>query len=181
MAFGLQQLFQISLECRLCLNHRIEGFLHCGRQIICIDVLPLQFFLCHRGSPSALAVGFCRLFVAFGFPDDWRLIVPFLVLVLFVFFVIIVVRVSRWGRVGCEGENLLDATCPLLLQTSLKLYRIAGHVVSLLMFVFKGWARSRSSPSASAQYISASFRYRRLSRNDFAMTVRRANSFAFAR
>src|SRR5215469_6963082 len=58
MAFGLQQLFQISLECRLCLYHRIEGFLHCGRQIICIDVLPLQFFLCHRCSPSALAVGF---------------------------------------------------------------------------------------------------------------------------
>src|SRR5262249_24990559 len=47
MTFGLQQLFQISLEYRLCLNHRIEGFLHCGRQIICIDVLPLQFFLCH--------------------------------------------------------------------------------------------------------------------------------------
>src|SRR5262245_13616884 len=54
MAFGLQQLFQISLEYRLCLNHRIEGFLHCGRQIICIDVLPLQFFLCHRCSPSTL-------------------------------------------------------------------------------------------------------------------------------
>src|SRR5262245_23090574 len=60
MAFGLQQLFQISLEYRLCLNHRIEGFLHYGRQIICIDVLPLQFFLCHRCSPSALAVGFPR-------------------------------------------------------------------------------------------------------------------------
>src|SRR5262245_26942222 len=58
MTFGLQQLFQISLECRLCLNHRIEGFLHCGRQIICIDVLPLQFFLCHCCSPSALAAGF---------------------------------------------------------------------------------------------------------------------------
>jgi hypothetical protein len=48
MAFDLEQLFQISLEYRLCLNHRIEGFLHSGRQIICIDVLPLQFFLCHR-------------------------------------------------------------------------------------------------------------------------------------
>src|SRR5262245_4442621 len=87
----------------------------------------------------------------------------------------------RWGRVGCDGENLLDATCPLLLQTSLKLYGIAGPVVSLLTFIFEGWARSRSSPTASAQYISASFRYRRLSRSDFAMTVRRANSFAFAR
>ena len=27
MTFVLQQLFQISLECGLCLNHRIEGFL----------------------------------------------------------------------------------------------------------------------------------------------------------
>src|SRR5262249_19370977 len=159
-------------------SHR--RFLHCGRQIICIDVLPLQFFLCHRCSPSAFAVGFCRLFVAFGFPDDWRLIVPFLVLVLFVFFVIIVVRVSRWGRVGCEGENLLDATCPLLLQTSMKFYGVSGHVAFLLTFVFEGWARSDSSPSASAQYISASFRYWRLCRSDFATTVRRANSFALA-
>src|SRR5215831_18171999 len=31
----------------LCFNHRIEGFLHLGRQIICIDILPLQFFPCH--------------------------------------------------------------------------------------------------------------------------------------
>src|SRR5215831_7052161 len=72
----------------------------------------------------------CRLFVAFGFPDDWRLIVP--LLVLFVFFVIVVVGVSRWSRVGCDGENLVDASCPLLLQTSVKLYRISGHVVFLL-------------------------------------------------
>src|SRR5919201_453598 len=47
VAFALQQLFQISLKRRLRFNHRVEGFLHLGRQIICIDVLPLQFFPCH--------------------------------------------------------------------------------------------------------------------------------------
>src|SRR5215472_17552981 len=46
MTFGLQQLFQISLERGLCFNHGIERLLHLGRQIICIDVLPLQFFPC---------------------------------------------------------------------------------------------------------------------------------------
>jgi hypothetical protein len=75
-----------------------------------------------------------------------------------------------------DGDNLVDATCPLLLQTPLKLYGIYGHVVFLLTFGFEGWARSRSSPSASAQYISASFRYWRLCLSDFAMSVRRANS-----
>src|SRR5215468_671205 len=47
VAFVLQQLFQSSLERGLCFNHRVEGFLHLGRQIICIDILPLQFFPCH--------------------------------------------------------------------------------------------------------------------------------------
>ena len=28
-------------------THRVKGFLHLGRQIICIDILPLQFFPCH--------------------------------------------------------------------------------------------------------------------------------------
>src|SRR6516162_8646821 len=52
MTFGLQQLFQISLERGLCFNHGIEGLLHLGRQIICIDVLPLQFFPCHCLAPA---------------------------------------------------------------------------------------------------------------------------------
>src|SRR6516225_1240831 len=89
--------------------------------------------------------------------------------------------ISRRWCVACDGEYLVDATCPLLLQTSLKLYGIDGHVVLVLTFVFEGWVRLGSSPSESAQYISASFRYWRLSRRDFATTVRRANSFAFAR
>jgi hypothetical protein len=38
----------------------------------------------------------------------------------------------------------------------MKLYRASGHVVFLLTFAFEGCARSGSSPSASAQYISAS-------------------------
>src|SRR5262249_2270752 len=42
VTFVLQQLFQISLEREFCFNHRIERLLHRGRQIICIDVLPLQ-------------------------------------------------------------------------------------------------------------------------------------------
>src|SRR5215831_7627937 len=52
MTFGLQQLFQISLERGLCFNHLIERLLHLGRQIICIDVLPLQFFPCHCLAPA---------------------------------------------------------------------------------------------------------------------------------
>src|SRR5262249_54671482 len=54
VTFVLQQLFQISLERALCFNHRIERLLHRGRQIICIDVLPLQFFPCHCLAPNAL-------------------------------------------------------------------------------------------------------------------------------
>src|SRR5215470_11014848 len=90
-------------------------------------------------------------------------------------------RVFRWRRGACDGENLLDATCPLLLQASVKLYGIGGHVVLLLIFVVEGWARSGSSPSASAQYISASFRHWRLCRGDFATAARRANFSALAR
>src|SRR6516164_9892807 len=52
VTFVLQQLFQISLERSLCFNHRIERLLHRGRQIICIDVLPLQFFPCHFLAPT---------------------------------------------------------------------------------------------------------------------------------
>src|SRR6516225_6144953 len=52
MTFGLQQLFQISLERGLCFNHGIERLLHLRRQIICVDVLPLQFFPCHCLAPA---------------------------------------------------------------------------------------------------------------------------------
>src|SRR6516225_530204 len=57
MTFALQQLFQISFERGLCFNHCIERFLYRGRQIICIDVLPLQFFLCHCFGPSCSSRG----------------------------------------------------------------------------------------------------------------------------
>src|SRR5262245_28640641 len=106
---------------------------------------------------------------------------PSSVLFVFVLVIFVIVGISPRCRVARAGDNLVDATCPLLLQTSLKLYGIHGHVVFLVTFGFEGWARSRSSPSASAQYISASFRYWRLCRSDFAMSARRANSFAFAR
>jgi hypothetical protein len=52
VTFVLQQPFQISLERGLCFNHRIERLLHRGRQIIRIDVLPLQFFACHCLAPN---------------------------------------------------------------------------------------------------------------------------------
>src|SRR5262249_54039642 len=39
--------FQIGLERGLRFNHRVERLLHLGRQIIRVDVLPLQFFSCH--------------------------------------------------------------------------------------------------------------------------------------
>src|SRR5215475_11059140 len=104
-----------------------------------------------------------------------------LVLFVFVLVIIVIVRILRWCRVACDSENLVDASSPLLLQMSMKLYGIDGHVVLLLTFVFERWTRSDSSPSASAQYISASFRYWRLCRRDFATAARRANFFAFAR
>src|SRR5215813_8474255 len=123
--------------------------------------------------------------VLVGFADDRRLVGLVFVLFVFVFVLILIIIVvggiSRRGRGARDGEYLLDATCPLLLQTSVKLYGIGGHVVLLWTFVFEGWARSGSSPSASAQYISASFRYWRLCRSDFATAARRANFFAFAR
>jgi hypothetical protein len=82
---------------------------------------------------------------------------------------------------GLRYPRHLSTTCPLLVRTSMKLYRINCHVGLVSILIFEDWARSGSSPSASAQYISASFRYRRPSRSDFAATVRRANSFALAR
>jgi hypothetical protein len=94
---------------------------------------------------------------------------------------LVIIGTSRWGHFTRDRENLLDATFPFLLQTSVKLYGIRGHVVLLLTFVFEGGACSGSSPNASAQYISASFRHWRLCRRDFATAARRANFFAFAR
>ena len=47
VTFVLQQLFQISLERGLRFNHRIERFLHLGRQLICIDA-------CHFNSSRAI-------------------------------------------------------------------------------------------------------------------------------
>src|SRR5215471_6008105 len=109
------------------------------------------------------------------FAHDRGFIGPILVLFIFVLVIIFIVRISRWCRVACDSENLVDASNPLLLQTSMKLYGIHGHVVLLLTFVFERWTRSDSSPSASAQYISASFRHWRLCRGDFATAARRAN------
>ena len=45
------RLFLISLERGLGFNHCIERLFGLGRQIICIDVLPLQFFPCHGLAP----------------------------------------------------------------------------------------------------------------------------------
>src|SRR5215813_7027329 len=78
---------------------------------------------------------------------------------------------------GCPAGHPPDMAARRLAQH----YGIRAHFVLLLTFVFEGGARSGSSPSASAQYISASFRHWRLCRRDFATTARRANFFAFAR
>src|SRR5215467_7148810 len=48
----------------------------------------------------------CALLVGFGFPDNWRPIVPLLVLFFFLFLVIIVVGVSRRHRVIHDGGKL---------------------------------------------------------------------------
>jgi hypothetical protein len=70
-----------------------------------------------------------------GFADDRRLVGLVFVLFVFDLVIIVVVGISRWWRGACDGENLLDVTCPLLLQASVKLYGIGGHVVLLLTFV----------------------------------------------
>jgi hypothetical protein len=62
-----------------------------------------------------------------------------------------------------------------------KLRGINGHDDLGFTTIFDGPTLCDSSRSASAQYISASFRYLRLSRSDFVTTVRRAYSFALAR
>jgi hypothetical protein len=50
-----------------------------------------------------------------GFADDRRLVGLVLVLFVFDLVIIVVVGISRWGRGASDGENLLDATWPLLL------------------------------------------------------------------
>src|SRR5262249_13834081 len=73
----------------------------------------------------------------------------FVLFVLFVFFVIVVVGVSRWGRLRCDGEKLVDASCPLVLQPSVKLYRIDRHLAAPSSAGFE--RRTRSAPSHSAR------------------------------
>jgi hypothetical protein len=75
----------------------------------------------------------------------------------------------------------LSTTFPLLLASSMKLRGINGHDNLDFAIIFEGRTLCDSSPNASVQYISASFRYRRPSRSDFVTTVRRAYSLALAR
>src|SRR6266576_3379636 len=88
---------------------------------------------------------------------------------------------NRFASVVPTELSCSNRFAPTQSEPLVKLYGIRGHVVLLLTFVFEGGARSGSSPSASAQYISASFRHWRLCRRDFATAARRANFFAFAR
>jgi hypothetical protein len=70
-----------------------------------------------------------------------------------------------------------STTVPFVLASSVKLRGIDSH--DDLCFTTR--TLCDSSRSASAQYMSASFRYRRLSRSDFVTTVSRAYSFALGR
>jgi hypothetical protein len=63
--------------------------------------------------PGAITVPQRLIFV--GFTDDRRLVGLVLALFVFDLVIIIVVGISRRGRGASDGENLLDATCPLLL------------------------------------------------------------------
>src|SRR5262249_6274782 len=74
----------------------------------------------------------------------------------------------------------LNGLCREIETTAFKA-NVEGSATTSTLAASKGWARSDSSPSASAQYISASFRYWRLCRSAFATIMRLANSFAFAR
>jgi hypothetical protein len=68
------------------------------------------------GAHRPLAASFVR------FAHDRRFVG--LVFVLFVFIIIVIVGISRRCRVARDGDNLVDATRPFLLQASLKLYGI---------------------------------------------------------
>jgi hypothetical protein len=72
-------------------------------------------------------------------------------------------------------------TFPFLVASSVKFGGINSHDDLGFTIIFDGRSLCDSSRSASAQYMSASFRYRRLSRSDFVTIVRRAYSFALAR
>jgi hypothetical protein len=80
------------------------------------------------------------------------------------------------------NEHLpISVTFPFLVASSVKFGGINGHDDLGFTIIFDGRSLCDSSRSASAQYMSANFRYRRLSRSDFVTTVRRAYSFALAR
>jgi hypothetical protein len=74
-----------------------------------------------------------------------------------------------------------STTFPLLLASSMEFRGINGHNDLGFTIIFECRTPCDSSPNASAEYISASFRYRRPSRSDFVTSVRRAYSFALAR
>jgi hypothetical protein len=75
----------------------------------------------------------------------------------------------------------LSTKRPFPLRTSVKFQGISRHGGLVFTIVLTGWTFSGSSPSASARYMSANFRDRRLSRSDFVRMLRRAYSFALPR
>src|SRR5262249_46654653 len=94
----------------------------------------------------------------------------------------------RYGRTVIRASDFVlevrkspQCDFPISALNVCETLRDGGHVVLPLTFDFEGGACSGSSPNASAQYISASFRHWRLCRGDFATAARRANFFALAR
>jgi hypothetical protein len=81
-------------------------------------------------------------------------------------------RHSPWTLIKARRSTMF----PLLRASSMKLCGINGHDDLGFTIILDGRTLCDSSRSASAQYMSASFRYRRLSRSDFVTTVRRAYS-----
>ena len=81
--------------------------------------------------------------------DRWSKVVGAFILV-----IIVIVGISRRCRAARDGDNLVDATCPLLLQTPLKLYGIYDHVVFLLSVLKAGRdhvPRRAQAPNTSQQ------------------------------
>jgi hypothetical protein len=94
---------------------------------------------------------------------------------------LLVIAGSCGSRRALTCAQRLSTKRPFLLRTSVKLQGISRHGGLVLTIIFTGWTFSGSSPSASARYISANFRDRRLSRGDFVRMLRRAYSFALPR
>jgi hypothetical protein len=89
------------------------------------------------------------------FAHDCRFVGLVFVLFVFIFGIIVIVGITRRRCVACDAENVVDAMHPLLLQTSVKLDGIGGHVVLVLTFVLEGWRGCTADTTSAFAQVNA--------------------------